>query len=1479
MRPGPIAFLAALLMSTAINAQTVNLYSFSATNGGTLDPMSGAVTLIGPNVDDAASAVTNIGFNFNYEGTDYSQFSVNSNGAMRLGGTVITAFNIDNISDASNNPKLAPFVADAQTTATGNVTTVLTGVAPNQIRMIQWNTEVYSFPIPPIPNCLFQVWLYEGSNVIEFRYAAGTPTGGSSFWWTGISGAAGTNYINVRPGFVGSTTDATRLQAWPGAGTVFTFAPPEPCATPAPGNTLASATSGCPGFSTSLSLQNSTPGSGVGYQWESSPNGMDPWGTIGGATSATYNTGTLSATTHYRCGVTCSTGPSTVYSNPIEITVSAPAPTYYVYNGMQFIEDFGSWGNRCSTADVPSSGNNHWANTPAFGAGTWRRSNTTTVESGWDGVGQAGGTTGTTMSGGANQVTVVQPAARFRNNFGAVAGTLDFHVDMSAGTGAELLRFEYINSGGAGTLGVWISTDGGANFAQIGSTLGVTNPPFNTWVTREFTIGSTSATTVIRLRGTPGSGNNIGVDNFRIIPAATCEAPTGAVAAVTGPGAVDVSWTCASCTGTYFVEYGPTGFTLGTGTVAGPFAGSPASISSIANGNYQAYVRQDCGVDGLSSNAGPAAFSIVAGDFCDSAVDLEGFVPTGGSINAIQVTNSGASNQFNSASCAASTPGADKVYFHDVEPGDTFGFIAQALFGTSVMSLSYGGTCPGENPIACRVGGGYFAGSTDEVPITWTNTTCTTQRVYFVIDANTGAGTGNVALWGYTYTPAATSCQVVTGLAAQVTSLSTATISWDATCSGDVIVEYGPAGFTPGTGATANGGTAVPVSGTSTSLTGLGTGVPYDVYVRQDCGNDDFSANSAALSFTITPGENCAVAIDLANEFAPLIASTAGATNDTPTLSCGAAGGGDLVYFISVPDGATINFEAFHDYNAIVEVSYGNSCPGTLLTCVAGLEQYSWTNTTGEAQNVYWLQDGTNSGDFLLSWDLQDPCATDSDGDGVADCLDECPGGPEPGTPCNDGNSGTTNDVITEDCLCEGTPVTCSTVTLELRSDDGSQVSWEILSLSNAVVCDGGGYPVEATLITENCCLPDGCYRLRVMDSAGDGFGTTGGYQLRTLGSDPTNIRIIDNLGNFTNITPNGSLSAIGNGPSTFCFPFASDPKPLFQHRDKLDFVSGQYLISEEVAAVSAQWLVGDQTDDGYEFWIFDPNGSYSYRRFRNHATSDGFANVGATRACHMKINNWFASQAAPSNVMLNVRIRPRVNGVNGPFGAAYRFKIDPARAACPLTKLNDLPGNQFESCDQARNWGSGNWIHARPVSGANKYQWRFTNGDGFLRVLTTNTYFLQLNWTASPLVAGGTYDVEVRASKNNGVSYCTDAVPPALAVWGDICTLTINGSNAQGGGAQLALDGNTTNVAMFPNPNQGDHLWLNIDGIDANVTTVSVDFFDLAGHRAVARVIPAQGDHLRTMLDLQGELAAGVYIIHIVAGDQIYTERLVVAD
>jgi hypothetical protein len=112
---------------------------------------------------------------------------------------------------------------------------------------------------------------------------------------------------------------------------------------------------------------------------------------------------------------------------------------------------------------------------------------------------------------------------------------------------------------------------------------------------------------------------------------------------------------------------------------------------------------------------------------------------------------------------------------------------------------------------------------------------------------------------------------------------------------------------------------------------------------------------------------------------------------------------------------------------------------------------------------------------------------------------------------------------------------------------------------------------------------------------------------------------------------------------------------------------------------------------------------------------------------------------------------------------------------------------------------------------------------------------------------------------------------------WGDICSLTINGGNVQGGGDQLGLVDGGTGLAMYPNPNRGDQLWLNIDMIEEGVEMITVDFFDLAGHRAVSRMIPTQGDRLQTVLDLKGELAAGVYIVHIAAGQKVYTERLVI--
>jgi len=94
--------------------------------------------------------------------------------------------------------------------------------------------------------------------------------------------------------------------------------------TPAPGNTISSVTTVCPGINFNLSLQNSFAATGITYQWQSSADGTT-WTNITGATSATL-TRTQTAATYYRCQVTCSGNTGT--SNPVLVALSPNSACY-----------------------------------------------------------------------------------------------------------------------------------------------------------------------------------------------------------------------------------------------------------------------------------------------------------------------------------------------------------------------------------------------------------------------------------------------------------------------------------------------------------------------------------------------------------------------------------------------------------------------------------------------------------------------------------------------------------------------------------------------------------------------------------------------------------------------------------------------------------------------------------------------------------------------------------------------------------------------------------------------------------------------------------------------------------------------------------------------------------------------------------------------------------------------------------------------
>ena len=116
-----------------------------------------------------------------------------------------------------------------------------------------------------------------------------------------------------------------------------------PCSgTPAPGNTISSLASVCSGISFDLSLQNTITGSGITYQWQSSPDGIT-YSNIVGATSSTYTT-TQTVATYYYCEVTCASGPNSALSTPLLVGLTTGSaclvycqPTMFATNGCNYI--------------------------------------------------------------------------------------------------------------------------------------------------------------------------------------------------------------------------------------------------------------------------------------------------------------------------------------------------------------------------------------------------------------------------------------------------------------------------------------------------------------------------------------------------------------------------------------------------------------------------------------------------------------------------------------------------------------------------------------------------------------------------------------------------------------------------------------------------------------------------------------------------------------------------------------------------------------------------------------------------------------------------------------------------------------------------------------------------------------------------------------------------------------------------------------
>ena len=272
-----------------------------------------------------------------------------------------------------------------------------------------------------------------------------------------------------------------------------------PCSgTPTAGTAAISTPTSCAGSTVTLSATGTSTSVGVAFQWQKSTDNGGTWADIVGAT-AISSAVVVSGAAQYKLVSTCTNGNASIASNAVSLTVATP-----VYATVPYSQDFEAWSTSAcvsgaTTKDVPST---NWQNTPTTGVNSWRRNDEGVTTGGWANL--TGAYSPLAQSG--------TYSARFHSYNTTLKGQLDLFVNLS-GSASKNLSFYYVNTSGADSLKVWLSTDAGLTFTQVGATLKLSAA----WALQSFPLPAATATSVIRLEAGGDNGStDIGLDNLNI---------------------------------------------------------------------------------------------------------------------------------------------------------------------------------------------------------------------------------------------------------------------------------------------------------------------------------------------------------------------------------------------------------------------------------------------------------------------------------------------------------------------------------------------------------------------------------------------------------------------------------------------------------------------------------------------------------------------------------------------------------------------------------------------------------------------------------------------------------------------------------------------------------------------------------------------------------------------------------------------------
>jgi hypothetical protein len=566
--------LAIVFFSQVAVGQITGLYSFSETTG-TYTPLTGG-TLSTASGDDGEQTNVPIGFTFIYDQQNYTTLTIGVNGGLSFTLTDISYAN--QLASTSKKPVLAPLWDDLylRSSDNGKIYYKTEGVSPNRTFTVEWRNISWRVSGDTVN---FQVVLEETTNKIYFKYGPNYAVNNSRTASIGINDHTGGSghFISVVPGSPATTssttaTDSLSSYSYPGNGKiyVFTYTPPT-CPTPTSAVTT--------NVTTTSAIVNWTE-NGSATQWdiEYGPTGFTHGnGIIVNTTNKPDTLTGLNSGTTYQWYVRarCGANDSSTWLGPINFTTNcAPVST------LPWLESFES---------LPTTGN---GNVPVCMSeiGDWYSANTSLTRN-------RQAHTGTHY---------------IYTNYSADDWLISPAFNLNAGTSYDF-SFYYITDGLSGWTTVETKIGNYQNKDSLTTTVGtpVSGPNNTTWI--KYTATFTPSTTGLYYVGIHVVANSspwyITFDDLSLEVSPTCPAPTALTVSGTTSTSAIVGWTETGSATQWDIEYGPTGFTHGTGTKINTNS-NPDTLTNLNPGTaYEWYVRAKCSATDSSSWSGPSSFT------------------------------------------------------------------------------------------------------------------------------------------------------------------------------------------------------------------------------------------------------------------------------------------------------------------------------------------------------------------------------------------------------------------------------------------------------------------------------------------------------------------------------------------------------------------------------------------------------------------------------------------------------------------------------------------------------------------------------------------------------------------------------------------------------------------------------------------------------------------------------------------------------